>query len=196
MNENTVEDVNRVGRSTILFPRELQDVFMKNISSYLYIDHIDNLYWTCKDMKTQLDQSGNYIYKRICLHYQPHSVDDLPAIIESHGTQKWYKEGKLHRDGDLPAAISSDGDQQWYKEGEIHRDGDLPAIILSNGDQEWYKEGEIHRDDDLPAVIRSDGTQKWYKEGHEYRSAYPMMSNWLLLKIELPRLQAPDVASN
>lgn len=98
-------------------------------------------------MKTQLDQSGNYIYKRICLHYQPHSVDDLPAIIESHGTQKWYKEGKLHRD-------------------------------------------------DLPAVIRSDGTQKWYKEGHEYRSAYPMMSNWLLLKMELPRLQAPDVASN
>jgi hypothetical protein len=147
MNENTVEDVNRVGRSTILFPRDLQDVFMKNISSYLYIDHIDNLYWTCKDMKTQLDQSGNYIYKRICLHYQPHSVDDFPAIIESHGTQKWYKEGKLHRD-------------------------------------------------DLPAVIRSDGTQKWYKEGHEYRSAYPMMSNWLLLKMELPRLQAPDVASN
>jgi hypothetical protein len=48
----------------------------------------------------QLDQSGIYIYKQMCLHYQPHSVDDLPAIINPDGSHGLYKEGELHRDGD------------------------------------------------------------------------------------------------
>jgi hypothetical protein len=36
----------------------------------------------------------------------------------------------------------SDEDQRWYKEGKQHRDGDLPAIILANGPPSWYKEGK------------------------------------------------------
>jgi hypothetical protein len=150
--------------NSTLIPLGLHDVFSTNISSYLYIDHINNLYRTCKDMKEQVDESGTYIYKQICLHYQPHSVDDLPTI-DVFGDQVWYKEGKCHRYGDLPALIRSNGTQAWYKEGKSHRDGDLPAIIRSDGDQEWYKEGERHRDGDLPAIISSSGHQYWYKEG-------------------------------
>ena len=105
--------------NTTLFPESLQDVFTQVISSHLYIDHINNLYRSCKEMNKQLDQSGIYIYKQICLHYQPHSIDDLPAVIKPNGCQEWYKEGKLHRDGDLPAVILSNGSQYWYKEGGI-----------------------------------------------------------------------------
>jgi hypothetical protein len=142
--------------NTTLIPISLQDVFTKNISAYLYKDNINNLYGTCKDMREQLDRSCTYIYTRICLHYQPHSVDDLP-VIDSYGCQYWYKEGKLHRDGDLPAEIRSDGDRFWWKEGRRHRDGDLPAVICSNGNQLWFKEGKLHRDGDLPAMILSNG---------------------------------------
>jgi hypothetical protein len=151
--------------NSTLFPPDLDpDVFATNISSYLHIEHLNNLYRTCRDMNKQLDHSGRYIYKNICLHHQPHSVCDLPAVIYSNGTQSWYTEGKCHRDGDLPAAINSNGTQSWWKEGKLHRDGDLPAIINSNGTQTWYKEGKRHRDGDLPAEINSNGTQTWYKE--------------------------------
>jgi hypothetical protein len=127
--------------NSTLFPPDLDpDVFATNISSYLHMDHLNNLYRTCRDMNKQLDHSGRYIYKNICLHHQPHSVCDLPVIF-SNGDQAWYKEGEVHRDGDLPAIILSNGDQYWYKEGEVHRDGDLPAIIRSNGNQYWCKEG-------------------------------------------------------
>jgi hypothetical protein len=129
--------------NTTLFPESLQDVFTQVISSYLHIDNINNVYGSCKEMHKQLDKSITYIYKQICLHHQPHSIDDLPAIILSSGDQFWFKEGEQHRDGDLPAIIRSNGSQYWYKEGQLHRDGDLPAIIFSDGDQYWYKEGEI-----------------------------------------------------
>jgi hypothetical protein len=36
---------------------------------------------------------------------EKHSFNDLPAVIWNNGTQKWYKNGKLHRDNDLPAII-------------------------------------------------------------------------------------------
>jgi hypothetical protein len=148
--------------TTTLF--RLDIVLVVNISSHLHVEHLNNLYRTCKDMKNQLHQEGTYIYKKICLHYQPHSVDDLPARINSNGSQEWYKEGKRHRDGDLPGVIFSKG-QAWYKKGKLHRDGDLPAYVGSNGTQEWYKEGKLDRDGDLPAVIYSNGDHYWYKEG-------------------------------
>jgi hypothetical protein len=143
------------------------DIFVNNISSTLYREHLENLYWTCRSMHSELDKSGQYIYKKICLHQHPHSIDDLP-IINSYGTQEWYNEGELHRDGDLPAIILADGDQWWYKKGKFHRDGDLPAIIHGNGKQEWFKEGKRHRDGDLPAVIYANGDQYWFKEGRQF----------------------------
>jgi hypothetical protein len=144
------------------------DIFVNNISCTLYREHLENLYFTCKSMYKQLYKSGGYIYKKICLHHQPHSIDDLPAVIYSNGDQEWYKEGKRHRGGDLPAVIYATGSHAWYKEGRFHRDGDLPAIIFATGDQEWHKEGKLHRDGDLPARIKEDGTLYWYKEGNRY----------------------------
>ena len=38
----------------------------------------------------------------------------------STGTQKWYLNGKIHRE-DGPAAIYSYGGQQWWIHGELHR---------------------------------------------------------------------------
>jgi hypothetical protein len=145
------------------------DIFVNNISSTLYRKHLENLYWTCRSMHSEIDKSGKYIYKKICRHRKPHSIDDLPAVIDSGGDQFWYKEGKLHRDGDLPALIELDGDQEWWKEGQIHRDGDLPARIYADGTKGWYKEGQIHRDDDLPAFIHAGGHQSWYKQGKRYK---------------------------
>jgi hypothetical protein len=145
------------------------DVFVNNISSYLYVDDLDNLYRTCRAMKSQLYNSGRHICNKICKHHQPHSVNDLPAVVCPDGSQYWYKEGVYHRDGDLPAQIYSNGDQYWFKEDKLHRDGDLPAEILSDGSKHWFKEGKCHRDGDLPATIYSYGDQYWYKEGNLHR---------------------------
>jgi hypothetical protein len=155
--------------NSLLMPSYLDpDIFANNISSTLYREHLENLYWTCRSTHAELDRSGKYIYKKICIHHTPHSIDDLP-IINSHGHYLWYKEGKLHRDCDLPAVIYENGDQEWYKEGKLHRDCDLPAIISDNGHQHWYKEGKLHRDCDLPAVIYEYGNRYWYKEGKLHR---------------------------
>jgi hypothetical protein len=138
------------------------DIFVNHISSRLYREHLENLYWTCRSIHAEIDKSSEYIYKEICLHHYPHSINDLPAIISTNGNQYWYKEGKIHRDCDLPAVISADGDQYWYKEDERHRDGDLPAVISADGDQYWYKEDELHRDGDLPAIILENGDNYWF----------------------------------
>jgi hypothetical protein len=92
--------------------------------------------------------------------------------------ERWYLNGKLHRDDDEPAmlryphifsGIYLSGKQVWYKHGNCHRDGDEPAEIYSDGTKKWYKDGAKHRDNDLPAEIYSDGTKKWYKDGIKHR---------------------------
>lgn len=42
-------------------------------------------------------------------------AEDGP-VTDSDGTQKWYQDGKLHRD-DGPAVIYPDGTQYWYQNG-------------------------------------------------------------------------------
>jgi hypothetical protein len=59
----------------------------------------------------------------------------------------------------------SDGSQRWYKDGNLHRE-DGPAIIYPDGTKRWYKDGKRHREDG-PAIIYSDGTQRWYKNGKD-----------------------------
>jgi hypothetical protein len=36
----------------------------------------------------------------------------------------------------------ADGSQYWYKNGKLHRDGDKPAIDQNDGTREWYRNGE------------------------------------------------------
>lgn len=85
-------------------------------------------------------------------------------IIDEHGTQEWYQNDLLHREGG-PAAIWADGSQFWYRNGKQHRlDG--PAAIQADGTQRWYQNGLLHRLDG-PAAIRADGTQRWYLNGRQ-----------------------------
>jgi hypothetical protein len=42
---------------------------------------------------------------------QFHSVNDEPAYIDTFGSQFWYKNGELHREGNKPVAIYADGSE-------------------------------------------------------------------------------------
>lgn len=99
---------------------------------------------------------------------QLHRDHDLPAVIKANGTKEWYQHDQRHRDNDLPALIWANSSQQWYQNGQLHRNNDMPAIIWSNGTQQWYQNDKLHRNNDLPAVIWFDGTQCWYQNGHQY----------------------------
>jgi hypothetical protein len=93
----------------------------------------------------------------------------IKMIIDAKGTEKWYKDDVLHRDGDEPAIIRANGDKHWRINGKRHRDGDEPAIIYANGEKHWYKNGKCHRDGDEPACIFSNGDKFWYKNGEFIR---------------------------
>lgn len=97
--------------------------------------------------------------------------------VDKYGTQRWYNDGKLHRDNDLPAIIRVEY-QEWYKNGQKHRDGDLPSKIWACGDQQWYKNGKMHRDNDSPTIIcigdsYTIGYQRWCKDGQKHRDDGP-----------------------
>ena len=92
---------------------------------------------------------------------------DPESIIDDHGTQRWYKGGKLHRE-DGPAIIFKIGAREWYKDGKIHRDGDLPAVLYHDGDKEWWRHGKRHRDGDLPDIIWFNGDYQTWSEDTKY----------------------------
>lgn len=85
--------------------------------------------------------------------------------VDANGSQRWLKEGKLHRE-DGPAVIYTSGTQFWYKEDKLHRE-DGPAATNADGSQLWYKEGKLHREDG-PAITYANGVRCWYKEGVIY----------------------------
>jgi len=89
----------------------------------------------------------------------------VTQVIDENGTEQWYRNGELHRDGDLPAIIYATGSKAWYRDGKQHRDGDQPALVGCHGTQMWFRDGKLHRDGDLPAVIFYDGVKEWYKNG-------------------------------
>ena len=55
------------------------------------------------------------------------------------GPQKWYRGGKLHRDGSA-AMERADGTKIWYDNGQRHRD-DGPAVEHLDGRKEWWLRG-------------------------------------------------------
>jgi hypothetical protein len=98
-----------------------------------------------------------------------HRDDDQPAVIYANGRCDWYQDGKLHRDGDKPAKICADGTLFWCQHGEAHRDNDQPAIIHIDGWKEWRQRGYLHRDNDQPALTYVDGRCEWYQNGKLHR---------------------------
>ena len=165
------------------------NIFVHNISKYLYPDEINNVYASCREAKKSIDSNSEFMYEKVCLHHQPHG-----CIATENQIQIWYKEGLIHRDDDLPAVISEDNTEwnirtctyirfenifsvdiykskkYWYKKGRLHRDNDLPALC-SNGTQEWYINGKLHRDGDLPAIVYQNGNQKWQLSTEKNRGA-------------------------
>ncbi len=145
------------------------------ILKYLDVSDIISLTSSCKNTQTickNIFKNTDFVIQfnkiiseetiewldRQCINYE---LLVTTEIID--GTEKWYKNGRLHRDNDLPAVITSYGGQVWCKNGERHRDNDLPAIIVDrDGIQVWYKNGKLHRDHDLPAIILTE-TQKWWR---------------------------------
>lgn len=92
-----------------------------------------------------------------------------PTVVSPNGTKKWYKNGKLDRDGDKPAIEFANGSKHYYKDGKRHREGDKPAIEKADGSKHYYKNGELHRDGDKPAEENADGSKWWYKNGGCHR---------------------------
>ena len=65
--------------------------------------------------------------------------------VNTFGTKKWYKNGKLHRE-DGPAIERADGYKKWYKNGKLHRE-DGPAIEWAGRAKHWYQHGEFIREE-------------------------------------------------
>jgi hypothetical protein len=118
-----------------------------------------------------------------------------PAIINIlSGSEEYYYEGKLHREGDYPAVIREGGKiKKYYKHGIMTREGDKPseyyygdviytndkgeshrengpALITADGNEKWYFNDKLHRDGDKPAIYNKDMTiVKFYKNGNCHR---------------------------
>jgi len=147
---------------------ELQSPLLYHGLVHLYSPEISAVYGACVVLRDTIKGDRDWLDGN-CRHVLPHSYGDHPAVINTEGDQKWFKDGKLHRDGDHPAVINTEGDQKWFKDGKLHRDGDFPAAIRGNGTHIWYRDGKQHRDGDLPAEIRVSGTQAWYRDGKCHR---------------------------
>jgi hypothetical protein len=107
--------------------------------------------------------------------------DKIIGRMEIKGNvARYYRGGKLHRDGDLPAVVIAkavDGGSRefYYKNGERHRDGDSPAHIIKNAEgviieELYYKNDRQHREGDKPACIyRNDAgviaIEEYYHNG-------------------------------
>lgn len=102
-------------------------------SESYYLD--DKLYENGLDIFAE-DGDVYYYYNGIL-----NSVDeDIPAVKRKDGTEKWYKNGILHRSNG-PAIIDKKGNKYYYYEGKRHRLNG-PAIIKASGSTEWYIHGE------------------------------------------------------
>jgi ribosomal protein L25 (general stress protein Ctc) len=135
----------------IIYYRQME--YFTNYKTSKHYYSIYNRYLKCGEYQKYIDNS----WKLDGLYHNFKGS----AIIYVDGTQEWWVNGKLHREGDLPAIIYTDSTKMWYKYGKLHREGDLPAIIYSDGTQVWYINGKRHREGDLPAVIYVDNTQIW-----------------------------------
>lgn len=128
-----------------------------------------------------------------------HRDNDLPAVVNANGTQKWFQYGKIHRDNDKPATIYQEYRNgsvyirySYQQNGKLHRENDQPAVFDTDDNYQWFWFGElhrlndkpatmtkkfniwavyglIHRNNDNPAVEMKDGTLFWYERNKIHR---------------------------
>jgi hypothetical protein len=70
------------------------------------------------------------------LNYHDGSLN-VARIVWENGTEEYYKDGKLHRDGGLPALIHSDGTKEYYING-LKRSQRLAPPLDSQYLSEYY----------------------------------------------------------
>jgi hypothetical protein len=111
-------------------------------------------------MITKKDDDGTISVYEGVLH-NPHG----PAIKKPNGDERWYLNGKYHRDGGPAITLHLKNGVQtyWIKHGLYHREGG-PAITFHNGDTAWYYEGKRHRQDG-PAVVSKTRGNEYYRHG-------------------------------
>jgi hypothetical protein len=98
--------------------------------------------------------------------------------VSANGSQAWYRNGKLHREGG-PAAEYIDGSKSWWRNGHLHRSGG-PAVIICCRQQvsreEWWFDGLRHRHNG-PAVTTSEGLCEWWINGQRHRHNGPAVEH-------------------
>lgn len=95
-----------------------------------------------------------------------HRDDELP-ILRGDGTQEWYKDGVLHRDGGMPAVVRPGYNVLYFMYGYPYRDNDLPTIVYDDGTEIWHNSYGFYRGDG-PAIICKNGSLEWWKDGYTY----------------------------
>ena len=66
-------------------------------------------------------------------------TDESVMETSSLGSEFWYLNGKLHREGG-PAVVHLNGSKEWYLNDRLHRE-DGPAVMYVSGYAEWWVRG-------------------------------------------------------
>ncbi len=96
-------------------------------------------------------------------------------------SKKWYIKGKENDEGLLKQEEYNNNGiiviQKYFKEGKLHKDFNEPAFICYNKDgtissQIWFKDGNEHRDNEPAFIYYNENgkilSQGWYKDGVQY----------------------------
>ena len=110
-------------------------------------------------------------------------------------SQRWHKNGKLHRENFKPAVVlennlnnkickqigvSKDKEEFYFLYGKKYlknEDGSclckssidgFPNLIYPNGTREWYKNGFLLNRRDGPAVVYPNGDCEWWENGRRH----------------------------
>jgi hypothetical protein len=111
-------------------------------------------------------------------------LDDYKDSFQFLRTQKEFWENNLLKK-EIKEYFTkckiTDSGERWYFNGKLHREDDQPAIISPNESKEWYFNGKLHRDDEAfgpecgnsegvssskPAVMWKDGRKSWFRHGN------------------------------
>lgn len=88
------------------------------------------------------------------------SLDGLK--VDSDGTKRFYRFGKLNDPSGGAAVIYPDGSLEHWVNGQRHAE-DEPAIKQVDGDEWWYLNNKLHSTSG-PAVVK-DGKEEYWVNG-------------------------------
>lgn len=90
-------------------------------------------------------------------------------IVDINQTQRWYKDGLLHRIG-APAILYKAGTTMWFQYGLRHRENG-PAIEWHDKSiLEYYQNGVRHRVDGPAIEFKSGEKEWWFKNKFIFRT--------------------------